>query len=1064
MDMKITRIISTIHFSLISLIIFITLLSTSLFIALQNGIVLKEVNFSHLHIRDLHVNNKDGLNIYAQSITVTNSSNQKEKPTFEYKKIEKILTRVENYLPLLNSIEIKKLRMNKNILNINYNRNHPLYISMNNENIALKLSAILTDKYFNINIIELKTFDKFLHVSGFASMNRKSGNSYLRLNSSILHQDKQISYLLADAKGITFNTTFLTPLTKLKEIVDYAQLDKDVKPWIVQNVNANSPEIEHLSGYIPFSNPTELLYTLKAQGHWSNVAYTFQKGFKPAKADRVDIYFKKGVLTIIPRDAKFYTHNAGSPTIEIDFNPQEYQLLFHLNTKARLDEVLLALISSYKITLPVLQKEGLLQADLKIFINLNTISISALGSFKIPESLIQFEGADYKVHSGLVTIKDSDVSLIDLNVSYQTLANAMINGAIQAKKMKGKLDIDIHGINLLEKPKVSLDQKTLHIDYILVPNQLDHIAIEKSLWNVFDKPLHVQAIQGDFNYAALQMKLPKTSLYIKNAFQAQIQGYIDIRKRHYELNSTISKFDLFNLKLQDNSFNASIDYEENLSITADQNSSWLYATLPIDVNGIHASLNEKKLRIKKSQFVINKDIKSDILGTLSLDDFNGRFHLKNISVSNDAIGEILSHKKSIPLQLSIKDSKFDIEIPKLNFSMLALKEGWRLSIPDISQFTPYSTLMQEYNISKGSLHIGKNAGKGNLYFTGNIHYDYPFLIQDNKPQYDYKFHGTLDKNITSIVLNNDLNIKIDNYIDVTCKDVGLNLVAFLNFSKEHSSTKSNDSIPFSLNADNSYIYFSSKRRALADQIKILTKDDDMFASLIYNEGGAGLEMHKKDFYLYGKHFDDIFMNNFFSLSEHKGGTFSFALKGNLETFKGVARIDNTRIKDYVLFNNILAFVNTLPSLASFSFPSYAKEGIKIKEAYTAFEYRENIMHFDAIKFDSGEIDIYGQGDADYFNNKIDVTLNLKTHLGKNVSKLPVVGYILVGDDGTAATALNITGKLTNPTVETALAKDIIIAPFNILKRAIVYPFQLIGKLIKDENKTKKIDPTHFLEQ
>jgi hypothetical protein len=269
-------------------------------------------------------------------------------------------------------------------------------------------------------------------------------------------------------------------------------------------------------------------------------------------------------------------------------------------------------------------------------------------------------------------------------------------------------------------------------------------------------------------------------------------------------------------------------------------------------------------------------------------------------------------------------------------------------------------------------------------------------------------------------------------------------------------------MPFSLNADNSYIYFSAKRRALADNIKILLKDDNMFASLIHNRGGAGLEMHKKDFYLYGQHFDDTFMNNFFSLSEHQGGSFSFALKGSIDTFKGVARIDNSRIKDYVLFNNVLAFINTIPSLVSFSFPSYEKEGIKVKEAYAAFEYRKNIMHFNAVKFDSGEIDIYGQGDADYLNNKIDIELNLKTHLGKNVSKLPVVGYVLVGDDGVAATTFNITGKLNNPTVKTALAKDIIIAPFNILKRAIVYPLHLIGKLVDDKNKTKELDPSQFL--
>jgi len=47
-------------------------------------------------------------------------------------------------------------------------------------------------------------------------------------------------------------------------------------------------------------------------------------------------------------------------------------------------------------------------------------------------------------------------------------------------------------------------------------------------------------------------------------------------------------------------------------------------------------------------------------------------------------------------------------------------------------------------------------------------------------------------------------------------------------------------------------------------------------------------------------------------------------------------------------------------------------------------------------------------------------------------------------------------------VQSALAKDIIIAPFNILKRAITYPFHLYKTLSEDDN-TTQIDPNHFVE-
>jgi len=76
-------------------------------------------------------------------------------------------------------------------------------------------------------------------------------------------------------------------------------------------------------------------------------------------------------------------------------------------------------------------------------------------------------------------------------------------------------------------------------------------------------------------------------------------------------------------------------------------------------------------------------------------------------------------------------------------------------------------------------------------------------------------------------------------------------------------------------------------------------------------------------------------------------------------------------------------------------------------------------------------------------------MNLKTDLGSSVSKIPVVGYILMGEDS-VSTSLTLNGKLDNPKVNTRVAKDIAIAPWNILKRTFTYPM----KLFKSDEKKK----------
>lgn len=1062
MDIRISKTISIIHFLLITFIIFITLLSISTFIALQYGIVLKQLNFSNLHIHRLSLHLNHGLILDVNSTIVNVSKKKSHKEVFDYDKVLKKVDFLETLLPLFESIDINMIQNSDLSLHIAYEQGKPLTFLAKNSDLSTEFSITPSQEYLYLHDLDIRSADKILHVSGNGILDKHTNKIYLKLDTAFADTDKQELFLLADHNALHFNTLFLTPITKVKDIVALIKLHKDIVPWVVTYPKGDFPHLTKLRGVIPYCDPKKILTTLYAKGYWDNVAYTFKKGFAPALSKHVDLTFSHGVLDIVPKDAHFYSHHGGDTTIAIDLKPKDPMLTVHIDTTARLDQNLLDLIRAYRIDIPLKQSKGFTKADLKLFVNLETNHVKALGNFDLSKSLVAFHGVEYKVHSGKVRIKDSNVRLIDINTSYRSYANGILNADIQVAKNSGVFDIDLHSVTLLEKPKLALDQKPLHVRYHLIPKHRDRIEIAASSWNADDKPLHVKAVNADFDYDTLQMYLPSTQLTIPGVLDALAQGSIDIKNEHYDLNLSLSQFDLYHLKLDQKPLHVNLNYDTNLSFTGDLNSSWSYANVPVKLGSFDASLSKDQLTLNKAHFELNGDVCSDIKGALDFNQSQGNFELKNIAISSKEIGEILSHKASMPLQLSFKGSKINITLPELDFSLLTFNEGWEIRIPDISQLEPYSTLMQDFNISKGSVHIGQTAGMRGLYFAGIIDYQYPFLVQNNQPQHHYDFYGSYDNNQTSINVNNDLNISISDTIALTCKDAGFNLPAFVHFLRDHNSSESNDSTPFTLTATNSFIYFMPDRKALADTITIKANSSDIFASLVYKKGGAGLEMHKDHFFLYGQHFDDSFMNHFLSLSQYQGGSFSFAVKGSLEAFKGVARIDNSRIKDYVLLNNVLAFINTIPSLASFALPSYAKEGIKINEAYAAFEYKNNLMHFDAVKFDSGEVDIYGKGQADYLHNSIDISLSLKTHLGKNVSQLPVVGYILVGDDGTAATTFKITGALNDPKVQSALAKDIIIAPFNILKRAITYPFHLYKTLSEDDN-TTQIDPTRFVE-
>jgi hypothetical protein len=133
-------------------------------------------------------------------------------------------------------------------------------------------------------------------------------------------------------------------------------------------------------------------------------------------------------------------------------------------------------------------------------------------------------------------------------------------------------------------------------------------------------------------------------------------------------------------------------------------------------------------------------------------------------------------------------------------------------------------------------------------------------------------------------------------------------------------------------------------------------------------------------------------------------------------------------------------------------PNYNKDGLYVKNAYLNFSSRNGLMDISNLYLNSKELKIVGKGTANIKQNKINLLLNLKTDLASDVSKIPLVGY-LIFDGKSLSTTLKVTGKLNNPKIQTQLAKDIVVAPLNIIKRTLTLPYRLIKKAVNDVNGT-----------
>jgi hypothetical protein len=146
------------------------------------------------------------------------------------------------------------------------------------------------------------------------------------------------------------------------------------------------------------------------------------------------------------------------------------------------------------------------------------------------------------------------------------------------------------------------------------------------------------------------------------------------------------------------------------------------------------------------------------------------------------------------------------------------------------------------------------------------------------------------------------------------------------------------------------------------------------------------------------------------------------------------------------YNNLIALINTLPSLAFFKSPGFNEDGYEIQSGNVLFTRQGDILTIHTIDLDGVSADITGKGTLNLKDETLHVTLQLKTlkDVSGVIGKIPLVNHIILGDDKSISTLITLTGSIHDPHLETQVLQDTLITPFNILRRTIELPFKLFS--------------------
>jgi AsmA-like C-terminal region/Protein of unknown function len=1047
-DKIITRVIPKIHLRIGLFLLFVFLVGFFTFIALLEGFGVDRLKLGDIKIEKLYLKWDNALLIKASKVDL--SDLKKDNIPLTLKPLSKLPSTIRWVEEWVESVQIDTIQYKEYKGSLQYQKHLPGEVVLNYGGVAYKGSFALDERSFHLTLPKMSLLDG--NISGTLSVKLKEQKlaAYILLSLPNTPDIQIIASGNTDTLSVTAHAD--REFTTIKPLVRFFHVDSEVEPWIVDYAKASSLTLHRFDGSFHYDKPEELLDGLHADATISTAEYTFASGFEPIKAPSITLKFLKGKLYITPNNGTFYTLPTERSSLFIDFTTPHTMLNIFIQTRhAKLNDPLLALLRYYDINLPVKQMTGECTVDLNLSVNLHNMTTTAQGIFRPGTSELLLDQIPLRSQGGIVRLDNTRVSFEEFIAHYgDNIAHARVKGEYDAHSEHGIVSIDAYDVSPTgERQHLTLfdSHDPLRISYVIAPDH-DTLSVNASKWNLLGETLKIDAFQTIFDYHRAYAAVQAVPFAISNKVHGQINAVFNGLEKKTDVRVRLADFHIGEIALRNAPMDINIHYENALStLQIPHGSSWSIHQLPLLVSSFSASLKDDKVTFDRTETVLGDFLKGNFTGEYHLDTKKGAIRLSNMIPLSPNMVPLVEPKESINFSLNASGDEINLDSEALKTHFSTIPQGWKVSLDDISLLSRRSPLLRRYDIDNGTMNLFYTGESSRYTFNGEINYPYALMVINDEPTSRYRFSGAYQDGQSSIRINDRLILThTPEAITLRANNAGINMPQLAKFLSGHPQEKdtridaSAASLPIRIYATHTYLYLMKGREIVADTLNATLNDNDLDASLHYMQGSATLKMRNGLFYIDGHEFNDKFMEHLFMFSDFSGGKFSFQAKGDSESFEGIMRIENTILKEYKVLNNVLAFVNTVPSLATFSLPNYNTQGLPVKEGYAHFAYDKGIINVDNLTLNSPEIKIFGEGHANIKNETLFATLTLKTDLGSKLSKVPVVGYILLGDDGSLSTTLTVTGKLDNPIVETAFAKEIVTAPFNILKRTLIYPF------------------------
>ena len=303
----------------------------------------------------------------------------------------------------------------------------------------------------------------------------------------------------------------------------------------------------------------------------------------------------------------------------------------------------------------------------------------------------------------------------------------------------------------------------------------------------------------------------------------------------------------------------------------------------------------------------------------------------------------------------------------------------------------------DLDLSKYEIYHKKNK-INNIKLFFNLKNDSYITINDTNGL--VKSNILIDKDIVTNIQLNNLNFKYNNEEKV-CKNIRFDLPT-INFNLKNGS-----------------IFYKNKLIKY-DTLSIKTKNKMIKSTLNIDKSNINIIINNRDTELNAKNINSTYINNIFGLEILKHGIVDLNINGTQCKLNGKIKIKDLILKEYKI-QNATANISLNRETDFLTLNNIDAKGDKY------FIKGDAIIEFDKYKI----------------NSKLNI--NFMKNYSSLVSKIPLFGYLLLGEDKEIAYTINIQGDLKNPSISTKFIKETTLIPLNILKRVITLPLKPFDK-------------------